>query len=455
MRFLFRRHSIQTRFTAAAAALSLTFFTLIAIGLDFIVRNGVRDQIYLDTERAATGWIASMTPGRVPSPVPPSTVNLLQLVDSRGRVVAASPAVAGRPPLSAVRPPHDDRIIHLTECSHGECVVLTSVRVSPQEASFLWGGEPHVVYAGTVEPPALSTHILEFSTLAAALLATGFATWITWAAVGRALRPVAAIRARISEISVTDLSLRVPEPPGGDEIGQLARTANQTLSRLETAVQQQRQFASIVSHELKTPVAGLQTQLEEAVLYPDDVDPRETIKTGLATTERLRALIDDIMVFARIRTAAPEPPEPVDLGALVHDELVTTTRDVPVRTRVKGEVMVLGNHMQLFRVLNNLVVNAQRHAATSVEVNAGCEDDQAVVTVSDDGDGIALEDRERVFQPFVRLEEGLRKDPAGTGLGLAISRTIATAHHGTLKIEDSPRGARFVLRLPLMKRHPA
>ncbi|MEU0567940.1 HAMP domain-containing sensor histidine kinase [Nonomuraea sp. NPDC005983] len=450
MRCLFRYWSIQTRFTAAAAARSLIFFTLIAIGLDLVIRNRVRDQLFGDPQRVATGWIASMKPGRIPSPIPTTAVNPLQLVDSRGQVVAASPAAAGMPPLSAVRPPHDDRIIHLTECSHSECIVLTSVRVSPQEASLLWRGEPHVVYAGTMEPTALSTHILEFSTLATALLATGFATWITWAAVRRALRPVAAIRERMSEISVTDLSLRVPEPPGGDEIGQLARTANQTLSQLETAVQQQRQFASIVSHELKTPVAGLQTQLEEAVLYPDDVDPRKTIKTGLATTERLRALIDDTMVFARIRTATPEPPEPVDLGALVHDELVTTTRDVPVRTRVTGEVTVLGNHMQLIGVLNNLVVNAQRHAATSVEVNAGREDDQAVVTVSDDGDGIAFEDRERVFQPFVRLEEGHRKDPTGTGLGLAISRAIATAHHGTLEIDDSPRGARFVLRLPLL-----
>ncbi|GLX97308.1 HAMP domain-containing sensor histidine kinase [Herbidospora sp. NBRC 101105] len=455
MALFFRRRSIQTRFTATTAALSLIFFTLIAIGLSLMIRNEVRDRLFGDTQRVATDWIASMKPGPIPSPTPNTAVNLLQLVDSRGRVVAASPAAAGMPPLSAVRPLQDDRIIHLTECLHSGCFVLTAVRVSPQEASLLWRGEPHVVYAGTMEPPALSTNIIEFSTLAAALLATGFATWITWTVVGRALRPVAAIRERMSEISVTDLSLRVPEPPGSDEIGQLARIANQTLAQLETAVHQQRHFASIVSHELKTPVAGLQTQLEEAVLYPDDVDLSETIKAGLATTERLRALIDDTMVFARIRTAAPEPPEPVDLGALVHDELVTTTRDVPVRTCVKGEVTVLGNHMQLIGVLNNLVVNAQRHAITSVEVSADREDGQAVVTVSDDGDGIAPEDRDRVFQPFVRLEEGSRKDPTGTGLGLAISRAIATAHHGTLEIDDSTRGACFVLRLPLLKRHRA
>ncbi|MBE3011889.1 HAMP domain-containing histidine kinase [Microbispora sp. NEAU-D428] len=272
-----------------------------------------------------------------------------------------------------------------------------------------------------------------------------------WTLVDRTLRPMEAIRARMSEISVSDLSLRVPEPACDDEIGQLARTANQTLSRLEKTVEQQRHFASIVSHELKTPVTGLQTQFEEAVLYPDDVDQRKVIQAGLAATERLRALIDDVLIFARIRTAAPEPPEPVDLGALVHEVLITTTRPVPVGRRVKGEVTVLGNRLQLAGVLNNLVVNAQRHAATGVEVSAECKDGQAVVTVSDDGDGIAPKDRERVFQPFVRLKDGQRKDPTGSGLGLAISRAIAAAHHGTLEIDDSPRGARFVLRLPLLQ----
>ncbi|MEU6409746.1 HAMP domain-containing sensor histidine kinase [Microbispora sp. NPDC046933] len=431
--------------------LSLLVFTVIAVGLDLMIRNRIRDNVFAETQRVATDWIASMKPGRSPVATPTTEVNLLQLVDSRGRVVAASPAVAGKPPLSTVRPPYDDRILHLTECSHGGCVMLTANRVSPQEARFVWGGESHIVYAGKAEPPALASHILEVSTLTAALLTSIFTTWMVWSLVGRTLRPVEAIRARMSQISVSDLSLRVPEPACDDEIGRLARTANETLSRLEEAVEQQRHFASVVSHELKTPVTGLQTQLEEAVLYPDDVDQGKVIQAGLATTERLRALIDNILIFARIRTVAPDPPEPVDLGALVQEELITTTRPVPVHTHVKSGVTVLGNPVQLAEVLNNLVVNAQRHTATGVEVSAERKDGQAVVTVSDDGDGIAPEDRERVFQPFMRLDGGQRRDPTGSGLGLAISRAIVAAHDGTLEIEDSPRGARFVLRLPLLQ----
>jgi signal transduction histidine kinase len=123
---------------------------------------------------------------------------------------------------------------------------------------------------------------------------------------------------------------------------------------------------------------------------------------------------------------------------------------VPVRARISGEVKVLGNELQLIRVLDNLLVNAQRHARAGVEITAERSDGQAVVTVIDDGDGIAPDDRERVFEPFVRLGDGVRRDPGGSGLGLAICRAIIGAHCGTLRIEDSPRGARFVIRLPLM-----
>jgi signal transduction histidine kinase len=103
-------------------------------------------------------------------------------------------------------------------------------------------------------------------------------------------------------------------------------------------------------------------------------------------------------------------------------------------------------------VLDNLLDNAQRHADTRVEVAVEPVDGQAVVAVVDDGVGIAPPDRERVFERFTRLEDGRRRDSRGSGLGLAISRDIVHAHHGTLRVEDSPRGARFVLRLPLLDR---
>ncbi|MFC7647016.1 HAMP domain-containing protein [Streptosporangium lutulentum] len=184
---------------------------------------------------------------------PKARIDLLQLVDSHGRVLAASPEAASRPFMSTLRPPLYDPVQHRTECSpRSGCVVLTALRIPPLETRVFWQGEPHYVLAGTAQPPLLAEHLLELFIAAGVALIAALATWGTWWTVGRALDPVRAIRARMAEITVTDLSLRVPQPPGCDEIAQLAHTANQTLARLEESATYQRHFASVASHELKT-----------------------------------------------------------------------------------------------------------------------------------------------------------------------------------------------------------
>ncbi|GIH39154.1 hypothetical protein Mco01_21540 [Microbispora corallina] len=443
--------SLQMRAALSSALASLAVFTVLGIAFDLGVRNKVETHLYLEAQRAATDWLASMRPGDVPRPTPMSRVDLLQLVDSRNRVVVSSTAAANRPALTAPLPPPEDRIQYRTECSpDGGCVVLVALRVLPFQTGLIWGGETHAVYAGRAQPAILATHRLELGTAAGVLLAAGLWGWGNWYRTGRTLRPVAEIRAKMSEITVSDLSMRVPQPSGCDEIAELARTANQTLARLETAVGQQRLFASVVSHELKSPLTGLRASLEEALLYRDEVDPHETIEAALETTDRFKAIIDDILMLAHLRTAEPVKPEPVDLGLLVEQE-TARTRGVPVLADAAPDLTVLGNRIQLVGALTNLIVNAQRHARSVVRVTVEQDGGEAVVTVLDDGDGIALEDRERVFEPFVRLQDGRRRDPKGTGLGLAISRAVAGAHEGTLRVEDSPRGARFVLRLPLCR----
>jgi signal transduction histidine kinase len=451
MSLLRRPQSIQARTALSSALVSLIVFALIGMCLDMAIRSKVQEHTNKETQRVATNWISEMRPGSIPPPSPMSHPDILQLVDSKNRVIAASRAAAGEPAISSPLPPVEDRIQYRIECSgRKRCLTLTAMRLLPFQAVSIWDGEPHAVYAGRPEPAILATHRLEFLMAAGVLLATALWSWTNWRETGRMLRPVAGIRARMSEITVSDLSLRVPQPPGDDEIAQLARTANQTLDRLESSVRQQRLFASVVSHELKSPLAGLRAQLEEALIYRDEVDPHETIEAALSTTDRVHAIIDDLLLVTRVKETHPADPVPVDLGALVKEETAARTRGVPVHTDVKGDLTVLGNRIQLTGVLTNLLVNAQRHADNAVEVTAECVDRDAVVTVLDDGHGIAPEDRERVFEPFVRLQEGYRRDPKGTGLGLAISRAITDAHQGSLCVEDSPRGARFVLRLPLL-----
>jgi signal transduction histidine kinase len=338
-----------------------------------------------------------------------------------------------------VRPPADDRFQQL----RGGGLMVMAIRISPAL-------DAPVVYAGSVEPSLLRGHLLEWSLAGVTLLLLGLAGWLTWWVVGRTLRPVAAIRARMSEITASDVSLRVPVPAGEDEFALLARTANQSLERLEEAVEQQRQFASTTSHELRTPIAGLRTQLEEAMLYPDEVDPLESIRGALSATGRLEAIVDDLLLLARLQVAESAARELIDLGRLVAAE-ATSGAGVPVYVHAASGVWVSGSQIRLIRVVGNLLSNARRHATTSVEVSVESVEGQAVVAVVDDGAGIAPADRERVFERFTRLADGRRRDAGGSGLGLAISRDIAHAHHGSLRIEDSPRGARFVLRLPLLR----
>jgi signal transduction histidine kinase len=444
--------SLQARTTLAVAGLSLIFLAVIGASIDFLVLDRAQAQVFQEAQRVATNWLGSFQPGITPPrPTPKTRINLLQLIDSHGRVVAASAAAAGRPTLSTMRPPVDDRIQDDTQCfAQGGCVMLSAIRLPPLETRDLWQGEPHFIYAGMAQPPILATHRLEIFTAAGVLLTAALVAGGNWWVGGRSLRPVAAIRATMAEITVSDLSLRVPQPPGRTEYALLARTANQTLARLEEAVKQQRRFASTTSHELRTPLTGLRTRLEEAVLYPRDVDPHETIQEALSITHRLETIVDDLLVLARLRAGDATAHEPIDLGALVTEEAATQAGGVPVHVRVGRDVNVRGNRIQLIRVLDNLLANARRHADTRIEATVERADDQAVVTVTDDGDGIAPQDRARVFERFVRLDDGRRREPGGSGLGLAISRDIAHAHNGTLLIEDSPRGARFVLRLPLM-----
>jgi len=283
---------------------------------------------------------------------------------------------------------------------------------------------------------------------AAVLLGAAGAAGATWFLAGRTPRPVAGIRGRTARMSPNG-SPRLPEPPGADEITKLARSSDQTINRLTETMDKQRRFASIVSHELRSPVTALHAQLEEALMYPDQVDPWEAIRTALHATERLQALIDELLVYTRITDGRAAPPEPVDLTALVHEDVALRSHGTPVFVHATEEVVVLGHRTHLMRALSNLIANAQRHAETRVDITVERCGDQAIVVVQDDGAGIAPEDRERVFEPFVRLADGRRRDPGGTGLGLALCRETIKKHRGSVTIEDRPKGARFVVRLPL------
>jgi signal transduction histidine kinase len=273
---------------------------------------------------------------------------------------------------------------------------------------------------------------------------------ITWKIVGRTLAPVEAIRAQLDEICMTDLSRCVLDapgnPPGNDEIARMTRPVNETLHRLQTLVERQRQFSADLANELCTPIAALRVTLEDAATYPDDTDVLAAFRTALQQTERLESLVSDLLLLARLRTGMQAARRRIDLAELVATGV--SGRDDRIRSWLTPGVVVTGVPAQLTRLLDNLLDNARRYADDVIEVEVRREGESAVLAVADDGPGIRPADQEWAFEEFTRLDTACARRIGGAGLGLSIARGIAHAHDGTILIEDSPRGARFVLRIP-------
>ena len=273
-----------------------------------------------------------------------------------------------------------------------------------------------------------------------------------WYFTGRALRPVEAIRLEAESITGATINRRVPEPPTDDEVGRLARTMNAMLDRLESSSRKQRQFVSDASHELRSPLASIRTNLEVALRNPDRTDWPEVANRALTEDVRMEDTVSELLELARLDEATGplllESLPDIDLDELVLDDTVQTRR-VPVDTTRVSAGRVHGRREQLTRVVRNLVDNAARHANARVAVELSTNDDDVTLLVDDDGPGIPVEERERVFDRFTRLDDGRARDAGGLGLGLSMVKAITEQHGGTVSIEDAPLGgARIRVRLP-------
>jgi len=283
----------------------------------------------------------------------------------------------------------------------------------------------------------------------ALILLVGFAVWYL---AGRALRPVEAIRSQAEAITGTTLDRRVPEPRTKDEVGKLARTMNAMLDRLERSSQKQRQFVSDASHELRSPIASIRTNLEVALRNADGADWPAVAGRALSDDQRMETMVADLLDLARLDEDAEAVPidsmPEVDLDELVLDETLRDHHAVIDTTRVSAG-RVHGRREQLARVVRNLIDNADRHATSRVALSLQNSNDMVELTVDDDGPGIAPADRDRVFERFTRLDDGRARDDGGLGLGLSMVKTIVERHGGTVEIDDSPiGGARFAVRFP-------
>jgi signal transduction histidine kinase len=288
-----------------------------------------------------------------------------------------------------------------------------------------------------------------------------FLALIVWLSVGRALRPVEAMRREADAITSAHLHRRLAIPAGHDEIPRLALTLNEMLDRIDESHRVQRQFVSDASHELRSPLSTIRQSAEVARGYPDRVPVTRLADDVLSESGRLENLVDALLLLARLDDTDGVPHEKqadlVDLDDLVLAEVkrVRSSANVRVDVSAVSGGQVRGNEILLSQVVRNLVDNAVRHAVSLVSVSVREHAHRVEMSVEDDGKGILPEDRELVFERFVRLDGARAREAGGAGLGLAIVRKILDVSGGSVRLDESSMGgAKFTVFLPLPAEEP-
>lgn len=442
-----RLRSVRAR-TAAVASLVVGIALVIAsaglvLGLRMSMTNDLRTTADLRADDVADVLSTAEQPGDIA--VDDEEEMFVQVLDSDGRVVQASPNLGDEAAVATLEPGQSARVRGL-EFEDDEFLVVARRADTPDGPLTVLVGRNTEVIGKTIGT-AIRLLMLGVPVL---LLITAIATWRL---TGRALAPVEAVRREVEEITAAELSRRISVPPTGDEVARLAGTMNDMLTRLDDAHTRQQRFVSDASHELRSPLATIRQHAEVARARPDETATADLAEVVLAEDLRLQRLVEDLLWLARgDENVLLTRRRAVNVDDLVLEELTRLRSDSGLTvdsSRLSGG-RVSGDPTLLRLLLRNLIENAARHARTTVAIGLTEDADTMVLTVDDDGTGVPPADRGRIFERFVRLDDARSRDAGGAGLGLAIATEIAAAHDGTLTVGDSPLGgARFEVLLPV------
>ncbi|MFD8043173.1 ATP-binding protein [Streptomyces chartreusis] len=463
--------SVRSRATLGATLVVAVALVAAGAAVLLSLRSNLMDQAGNEAQRTAQNVVAQLAAGKPYDRLDLDDESPVQVVDADGTLVAASDElerISGTA-TDAVKPQSqsggtgtgtgDDDDDADDDSGRGEAGEIGegtefsdgSATIDGESADYRFAAVPVeagdrgrlTVYAGgslDAEQSAVNTALTVM--LIGFPLLLGVVAGVTWLVTRRALRPVEGIRGEMAAITASeDLARRVPVPGTHDEVARLALTTNETLAALQTSVERQRRFVADASHELRSPIASLRTQLEVGAAHPELLD----LDGAVEDTVRLQGLAADLLLLARLDAGERPGDARFDLGALACEQ-AEGRAEVTVEAR---SAQVAGSRGQVGRVLTNLLDNARRHARSAVTLTVRREGEWVVAAVADDGDGVAEADRERIFERFVRLDEARSRDDGGAGLGLAIARDVAVRHGGTLTVGRAPAGgALFELRLP-------
>ncbi|MDH5505097.1 MAG: ATP-binding protein, partial [Acidimicrobiia bacterium] len=336
-----------------------------------------------------------------------------QIINEDTEVIASSRNLAGQPPLPIpYRLGDEDRIQTVDDLAVDDDVF----RVLSRTVSTADGRA--VLHVGATFDTVLeSTRTLVGALLVTIPIVAASLAALVWWLVGRTLDPVEAIRAEVADIGATDLHRRVPIPKNEDEISRLAETMNGMLERLDEAVGRQQRFVGDASHELRSPLARMRTELEVEL----SMGQNPQLESVLEEVVELQTLIEDLLELAKTdANSTVSVKTPVDLDDVVFREVANLPSGVVDISKVSA-AQVFGDRVQLGRAVRNLVENASRHAVERVVISLQETDGEAVLIVTDDGPGIPIEKHELVFERFGRIDAARNRADGGTGLGLAIT----------------------------------
>ncbi len=443
--------TVRFRITALATLAVLAVLGLASVGLIVAQRQtltqGLQEAVSVRVDEIEAFVVAGRVPAILTDLGDDDTVAQVVLAD--GTLVATSTNVADLPPIGAAPPSGTRELVSTIQLRpNAESTFrLVSRRVDGPDG-------PVVIHvAASLDEVDESARVVASSLTVVVPSAAAILAALVWWLVGRTLRPVEAIRVQVAGIGSADLQRRVPEPRGDDEIARLARTMNAMLERVETAARRQQAFVADASHELRSPLTRIRSEIEVDLAHPDRADPAATQRSVLEETTALERLVADLLHLARSDATAGElRREAVDLDDIVLSEVrrLRASSDVDVDAGGVTAAQIHGDRDQLARLVRNLLDNAGRHASRTVTITLAEHGGDAVLVVEDDGPGIPADQTDRVFERFTRLDDARAQSSGGTGLGLAICRDIVGRHGGTVAIDpDHAPGARFVVSIPL------
>jgi signal transduction histidine kinase len=444
------RSSVRSRATVGASLVLALAMVVGALAATNLLRRALASDAESELIDRVDVVQSLIIAGLLPRVLEPTgrEVGQVQVLDAAGDVVAVTPGLAGATRLDVVdAPPVGEQTKATVDGESIGGVPGQEYRMIARTVPSRVG--PLTIYAVTsLDSAHRAERYLRNSLLIGLPLLVIFAAWLISRVVARALAPVDAMRAEVDRIEAADMSGRVRASSSDDEIAKLGATLNRMLDRLEEASSRQQLFAAAASHELRSPLSTIRTELEVGLAYPDRAEWPKVAEDSLIEVARLEDLTRDLRILTRSRSMQVAAALSIELSALVAAEVALRRPEREVRYDTDLQPAgIYADPDAIVRVVRNLFDNAERHARSEVRVVVSADPAGVTLSVGNDGPSIPEDERERIFEPFMRLDEARSLDIGGSGLGLAIVRSIMTALGGSIVAVEVDakidRGAEF------------